>query len=278
MQLFHRNGTKASDREINAAKPTKRADTFYVDRTGPCGRCGGQGGSDAWKFTGYICYRCGGRNSMDFEHYTDKLYTAERLAKLNEIAQRKADKKAAAARRKAEKARQEFIAWAKPHGKLIGRILIAGPAKYGEPQPGFIGDLASKLRMRRTLSDRQLEAAARVLDQIEERKAQDAASEWIGAVKERLVLDIEVLHIHDHMGYYGPIDIIKMRDSAGNMLTWFASGHHGLRKGDRAEVKGTVKKHDEYKGVKQTVLTRCIVLNDLKTVTPDEAAQMEQIA
>lgn len=31
----------------------------------PCDRCGGQGGADAWKFTGYTCYKCGGRGLVE---------------------------------------------------------------------------------------------------------------------------------------------------------------------------------------------------------------------
>lgn len=278
MTLFHRNGTEATESQIAAARPTKRADTFNLDRSEPCSRCGGRGGSEAWKFTGYTCYRCGGQNSMHRERWTDRLYTAERLAKLNEIADRKAAKKAAEFKRKQDKARREFIAWAKPHGPLIGRILLAGKPRNGEPAPGFIGDLASKLRQRRTLSDRQLEAAARTLDAIKKREAEDAASEWVGDIKERREFEIKVLFIIEREGYYGPVDIIKMRDASGNMLTWFATSSHGLRKGDTALIKGTVKKHDEYKGVKQTVLTRCTVLDKFDIVTPDEAADPEHVA
>jgi hypothetical protein len=40
------------------------------------------------------------------------------------------------------------------------------------------------------------------------------------------------------------------------MLTWFAS-KGVLQEGDTVLLTGTVKKHDEYNGQKQTIMTRC---------------------
>ena len=193
-------------------------------------------------------------------------------------ADKKAAKLAAKAAAKAEVARQEFIAWAKAGGRdrgaLIGRLLLTG-----KPQKdGFVHDLARKLRQRWTLSPKQLAAAERVFTQQAERAVTDAASEWIGTVKERMEIEIEVLFIKEHEGFYGPVDIIKMRDTDGNGLTWFCTGISSLKRGDHVKIKGTVKKHEEYQGTKQTVLTRCVVLETYTTVTPDEAANMEQVA
>lgn len=270
--LFYRDGRQLPEDRASRVKPTGRADTFYITETSPCSRCGGQGGAEAWKFTGYTCYRCGGRNSMHFEVRQPKLYTAERLAKLNEAAAKKQAKKDAELKRKADKARREFIAWAKPHGKLIGRILLAGKLRHGEPAPGFLGDLASKLRQRWTLSDRQLEAAAKVLDARAEREAQDEASVHVGEIKDRIEFEGKVEFTTERDGYYGVTTIIKFRSNDGNVFTWFASGVQTYQRGDRVKVRGTVKKHDEYRGVKQTVLSRCVV-ETFEVVTEDELAE-----
>lgn len=56
---------------------------------------------------------------------------------------------------------------------------------------------------------------------------------------------------------YGHTFLYKFTDGDGNVFVWFASGAFDERAG--MKVRGTVKKHDERDGVKQTVLTRCRV-------------------
>ena len=53
------------------------------------------------------------------------------------------------------------------------------------------------------------------------------------------------------------VPTVEMSDSA--LLVWFASStpDNVLDDGIEYIVKGTIKKHEEYKGLKQTVLTRC---------------------
>ncbi len=48
-----------------------------------------------------------------------------------------------------------------------------------------------------------------------------------------------------------------MQDENGNVYVWFASGNFVPDLGSHYHIKGTVKKHDDYKGDKQTILTRC---------------------
>lgn len=83
-----------------------------------------------------------------------------------------------------------------------------------------------------------------------------ANSEHIGAVKERLTVDVTIESIHDCESDWGTTHIHKMIDSAGNALTWFSSSKR-LTVGQAYTMKATVKKHDEYRGEKQTVVTRC---------------------
>lgn len=61
----------------------------------------------------------------------------------------------------------------------------------------------------------------------------------------------------------------KFKDEHGNIFTWKTSDplgywdEHGqwvhIDEGTQVTIKGTVKEHSEYKGIKQTVLTRCKV-------------------
>ena len=275
---FYRNGSEVSEANLPLIVKGKAGFSGFIQKRGPCSRCGGAGGSRSWFPDGGICYRCRGHNSQTFETIVSRVFTADRLAVLVAAADKKAAKLAAKAATKAEAARQEFIVWAKAGGRgrgaLIGHLLTAG-----NPQKdGFVHDLARKLRQRWTLSDKQLAAAERVFEQQAERKVTDAASEWIGEVKVRMEIEVKVLFIKEHEGYYGPVDIIKMQDMEGNGLTWFCTGISSLKRGDHVKIKATVKKHEEYQGAKQTVLTRCTVLETYTTMTPDEAANLEQVA
>ena len=55
------------------------------------------------------------------------------------------------------------------------------------------------------------------------------------------------------------IDVCEFVDESGNVYVWFTSAIFKSRRGDTVKLRGTIKAHDEYKGTKQTVLTRCKV-------------------
>ncbi len=52
----------------------------FVEMRKPCRRCGGAGGADAWKHTGWTCYEC---NGSGVDSKTVRIYTVERRAKLD---------------------------------------------------------------------------------------------------------------------------------------------------------------------------------------------------
>lgn len=70
----------------------KNGTEYYADYT--CPRCGGKGGADAWRYTGYTCYKCGGTGKVSKPTIIKK-YTPEYAAKLAEKAAKKAEKKKA---------------------------------------------------------------------------------------------------------------------------------------------------------------------------------------
>ncbi len=92
-------------------------------------------------------------------------------------------------------------------------------------------------------------------------KAQEAvrsqASLHQGEIGKRQVFKLTVVSIFGAEGQYGTTHIHKMLDRDGNIFTWFASPGSGcLERGKELTLKATVKAHDEYKGAKQTILTR----------------------
>ena len=96
-------------------------------------------------------------------------------------------------------------------------------------------------------------------------KAQKKTNEWAGDVKQRLDFNVTVVGIRYIEGYYGTIELHKMVDDKGRTLTWFANTRANMEKGCKYKIKGTVKKLDEYKDWKQTVLSRVKVLEEIKS-------------
>lgn len=92
--LYTRTGTEFNG-TINANEKGKPQGTSIE----PCSRCGGAGGSQAWAFTGYTCYQCGGKNSMRFHVRTFPLYTQEQLTKMDSSLKIRQDKAAETDRR-----------------------------------------------------------------------------------------------------------------------------------------------------------------------------------
>lgn len=84
-----------------------------------------------------------------------------------------------------------------------------------------------------------------------------SGSKHLGAEGDRMVFEnLTVLSAFQREGDFGITTILKFEDADGNVLTWFASGCPSYQKGDKVTLKATVKKHDEYRGVKQTIINR----------------------
>lgn len=86
-----------------------------------------------------------------------------------------------------------------------------------------------------------------------------AASQHVGEVGKRQVFAaLRVVSIREFEGFYGVTALHRFVDPAGNILTWFASGSGSPFEVDGSyDLVATVKKHEEYKGVRQTQLVRC---------------------
>lgn len=91
-------------------------------------------------------------------------------------------------------------------------------------------------------------------------KAQVAkTSQWVGKEKEKISdVDVTVVSARAVAGDYGTTTIVTMRDTDGNQFKWWATGDKSneITPGARMRMKGTIKGHDEYQGVKETSVTR----------------------
>jgi hypothetical protein len=69
--------------------------------------------------------------------------------------------------------------------------------------------------------------------------------------------DLTISHVRSFDGDYGVRTLVSFLDPDGNVLTWWTGYQPDwVEQGKTVTVKATVKKHDAYRGVPQTVLTR----------------------
>lgn len=79
----------------------------------------------------------------------------------------------------------------------------------------------------------------------------------MGQVGQKLApTKVKVAYTQLISGQYGTTQMVRMQDAAGNAYTWFNNSSNRMEDGAEYTIVGTVKKHDEYKGRNQTVLTR----------------------
>jgi hypothetical protein len=103
-----------------------------------------------------------------------------------------------------------------------------------------------------------------------------ANSEFLGTAPDRekgikgsrLELTVEIKAIKYIPGNYGSTTLYTMITPEGNVVKWFASNDTlGEEIGARYVIRGTVKKHDLWEGMKSTALTRCSIVDELEPVS-----------
>lgn len=154
------------------------------------------------------------------------------------------------------KAADEMVEWlAGIDNNVIGIERDCAPlARSGYAKVKHIGRLAYmpvayKQYLRRKAETEAKEAA---------RASAAMTSKHVGNIGDRIdFVAVKAEFITSWETMYGHTFLYKFTDESGNVYVWFASGAFDERNG--MKVRGTVKKHDERDGVKQTVLTRCKV-------------------
>ena len=98
-------------------------------------------------------------------------------------------------------------------------------------------------------------------------------SQYQGEVGGRMIFEnLTVDMAFEREGQYGMSTIYKFFDASNNVYTWFASGCGQFKKGEVIPaLKATVKAHEEYKGVKQTILSRASVYDAAEEAAVKEA-------
>lgn len=90
------------------------------------------------------------------------------------------------------------------------------------------------------------------------RPVEESTSEWLFEEKERFYDYAVVLKsVRGMETRYGYTQLVKFEDANGNILQWWTAVEIKAEVGDQVLLTGSVKAHDEYKGVKSTTVTRC---------------------
>ena len=272
----------------------KNGTKYYEDHT--CPRCGGRGGADAWAYTGWTCYECGGTGRTS-KPTVYKVYTPEYELKLAERRAKRREKELAKQRLEAPQINASFIkskgfgedgnthvvlgntfeirAELKALGCVFDYILGWHSPKPLEGRPTLT--LTAEEFFRKNPendlytgynTDHVQEAIANANDAL--KRAEDV-SEYVGEVGERITVKVTLkgsYSFETHYTYSGETNYIHtFEDEAGNVFKWKTTDCLSYKreggswvypeKGDALTLTGTVKAHEEYKGTKQTVLTRC---------------------
>jgi len=221
-----------------------------------CNRCGGAGRSDRWAFTGYTCFDCGGEGRRG--EMSVKLYTAEKLAKLNATQAKAQAKRAAIAEAKAAQRAAEIAARAADFS-AANATLIARAAPHIDNE--FIADVMNRAIANSQISENQAAAVMAAIDRIETQERVRAASDYVGKVGERLslVVTVERVSSFERPAFNAPwttavVNIVTMRDDAGNAIV--AKGNFYAEKGSKLTIKATVKEHSTYRDERQTIVQR----------------------
>lgn len=97
------------------------------------------------------------------------------------------------------------------------------------------------------------------------RKQTEAQSNWVGSMGDRIeIKDASLKLVTSWYTDYGYTYLYKIVDNNGNIFTWKTGKWLGndecIPEDAKITLKGTIKTHNEFRGTKQTELTRCKVM------------------
>lgn len=246
-----------------------------------CDRCGGAGAHEMWRYTGGTCYKCGGSGRMQAKR---KIYTPEHAEKLRKQREKRAEKKLQERREKAkEENKIQLAKWGYHTGKIytvlgdtysIKEELKEKGAEWGGRTLGWYFSEKNyeyetvELEVSELVWYNDLgEVLQRDPNEYKEyvkqaKKGLEKESEWVYEVGEKIETELKILNSFEIETAFGWSCINKLADSEGNIFIWKTAKDlaYMYGEGNVVKIKGTVKELSEYREEKQTVLTRCKVI------------------
>lgn len=231
---------------------------------------------------GGVCLKCGGSGyiTKTIRLYTETEYN--RMKKANDAA--RARKEAAREEKMKAEYAQKKASWLETHGFSAEGItyIVTGDSysiKDELKAAGFKYDTV--LKWHRSTSegyeDRVIKVdvnevfefsawgegfystgAKDIIDKKLAATQPDIDSEWVGEVGSKYEAGlVQLIRKNSFQTMYGLSNVYTFKDENDNILTWFTAKDLDIEINDFVILKGTVKSHDEYKSVKNTILTRC---------------------
>lgn len=268
---------------------TDKNGTRYYSFTCPCAKCNGRGYIDYYKHVeAGVCFDCNGTGIYEG---TEKVYTDEYLAKKAEMAEKRESKRRAEWTLEKELAKMGY-------GPEIGLVInTRGEIDYGDDFKWLIRCADCEYRggaVVTSVGNLQLAAAGYQILPVRWDELLDAdyenccltwkeggakaslkahtycyppkqkfESDYVGVEGEKLELTLKLVKIGGYDTFFAGreayVAVYTFEDENHNKLVWKTQKGIDGDVCDFFKVKGTVKEHSEYRGEKQTVLTRCKV-------------------
>ena len=97
-----------------------------------------------------------------------------------------------------------------------------------------------------------------VEQRLEEARPAEPESKWIGTEKERIYdLPVILKDIQNIESRFGFTQLVKFETKNLDKIVWWTTVDIQFNIGDEILLTGTIKSHEEFRSVKQTVMTRC---------------------
>jgi len=274
-------------RDNTPFKTDKNGTQYFYDYT--CRRCGGQGGAQAWIYTGYTCYDCGGSGRAAKPRII-KIYTPEYEKKLAEQREKRWQKKVAEYKAQASGKNAEFFkrnafdeagvtyvalgntyqikdqlkeagfkydtvfGWHADHEVVAyPTVAINAADVFGKNDyDWYVWELADAKKIKSIIREAN-----------DQQTAAKDTSEYVGSVGEKITVTATLERAHEYSYSIGWKTIYStaytFKDDAGNTIVWKTQKYLDVKEGQQVTVTGTVKEHNTYKGKKQTIITRANV-------------------
>lgn len=264
--------------------PFEKDGKMYVNVSEPCSRCGGKGRISYWgHINGGLCYDYYGSG---VKRQTVRVYTEKEIAAQEAAAARKEARRIKALEETSEANKQKWMEnhafgkdgltwcvfgddtyaikdWLKEQGCKFDPLLkwhchepLDVPAGYG------IFSISFEDIFNWNMYSKEAEYKENAKEEID-RKFREAEgpseSEYVGEIGERLRnLTAVYKSVRGFSGAYGWTNIYTF-ECGDDVLVWFTAKELDLEKGAVVDLTATVKKHEEFRGVKTTQLSRAII-------------------
>jgi len=216
------------------------------------------------KKVGYVSKKKERESQDEFGHATTPSTASVYIQMMNDPRLRPIDTEELVAERK--KLGEEILSWGKQNVPEMYQRELEKGGKWTD----YYGNLATLLKgseSNSTIEEKHVALLATLIGlylqdqdkkETEKTNKTENFSQWIGEIGEKLKgFEVNVISIRPYISDYGTSYRVNLQDDNGNNFTWWASKNPRLVGGDRIKIEvATVKKHEEYNGIKSTTLLR----------------------